>query len=111
MQPAPAARHDPNRAVLITPSVLPLLSESRFRARLTLLAAACTWHCRRPLLPLWCLAVYDLLRRALDAGGGRVTTALSLRQGEAAVLAHAVALWTVDAALFTIQEVTTSMNG
>lgn len=79
---------------------------SRYFSRLTVLAALCWWHCRMPLLPLWCLAVYDLLRRALDGGDSRVARALSLRPGEAAVLAHAVALWSVDAVLYTFQEVT-----
>lgn len=43
--------------------------------------------------------------RALDRGKGREMRRLSLRPGEAAVLAHALALWAVDACVYTVQEV------
>lgn len=45
--------------------------------------------------------------RALDQRRGRKMRLLSLRPGEAAVLAQALALWAVDACVYTIQEVRT----
>ncbi|CBN74162.1 similar to Transmembrane protein 15 [Ectocarpus siliculosus] len=72
--------------------------------RLAAIAAGCLMCCGRPLLPLWCVAVYDVFRRALDLHKGRQMRRLSLRAGEAAVLTHALSLWVVDACLYTVQE-------
>lgn len=43
--------------------------------------------------------------RALAFGDGNVMRRLSLRSGEASILAHALALWIVDACLYFLQEV------
>ncbi|CAN0475154.1 unnamed protein product, partial [Ectocarpus sp. 12 AP-2014] len=72
--------------------------------RLSAIAAGCLMCCRRPLLPLWCVVVYDVFRRALDLHRGRQMRRLSLRAGEAAALTHALSLWVVDACLYTVQE-------
>ncbi|CAN0457611.1 unnamed protein product, partial [Ectocarpus sp. 12 AP-2014] len=72
--------------------------------RLAAIAAGCLMCCRRPLLPLWCVVVYDVFRRALDLHRGRQMRRLSLRAGEAAALTHALSLWVVDACLYTVQE-------
>ncbi|CAM9572969.1 unnamed protein product [Ectocarpus sp. 13 AM-2016] len=72
--------------------------------RLAAIAAGCLMCCRRPLLPLWCVVMYDVFRRALDLHRGRQMRRLSLRAGEAAALTHALSLWVVDACLYTVQE-------
>lgn len=43
--------------------------------------------------------------RALAINDGNIMRRLSLRSGEASVLAHALALWVVDACLYILQEV------
>ncbi|CAM9293565.1 unnamed protein product, partial [Scytosiphon promiscuus] len=72
--------------------------------RLIVICCGCLLFCRRPLLPLWCVALYDVLRRALDLRRGRQMRRMSLRPGETAILAQALALWAVDACAYTIQK-------
>ncbi|CAM9837743.1 unnamed protein product [Hapterophycus canaliculatus] len=55
------------------------------------------------MLMLLCACV-PVLSRALDLRRGRQMRRLSLRAGEAAVLAQALALWAVDACVYTVQE-------
>lgn len=52
-----------------------------------------------------CAAVRSTPLRALDLHEGRQMRRLSLRRGEAAVLAQVLVLWAVDACVYTTQEV------